>query len=303
MKIQIPELEKFDTNSVNVVRILLCELDFYMEKLSSDYNLNTINDINGYIITFTNKLLKSFWTLTLIIEEANDYVAANAITRVLVDNISIFRLIYGNKNSEELLFRHYLYILDGSSSRYKLLPEQITNNGKITKDEYNALSKQIRKTKDNERQNIEFILSELNKLHFRKSNNQAFEQIVEQKNWKYKTFHYYKNIKQNTYSWRELYDFLNLKGLSASYFSYLSNFVHGLSISNIILKEDNDNFEPINCIAIALLGQFRNCILSIFEDKIDDIRKDYIKSEQFKIYWSLVGQKYRDNIIQELKDM
>lgn len=89
MRINIPECQKMGVSNMGTLIIIICMLEYGIKRLYNKYQVNTINDIKGYTVTFAIKLIKSLRTLVVVIEEQKDYVVANAILRMLADNISI----------------------------------------------------------------------------------------------------------------------------------------------------------------------------------------------------------------------
>ena len=64
-----------------------------------------------------------------------------------------------------------------------------------------------------------------------------------------------------------MYDFISLNSCS-SFLSCLSEFVHGLSISNIAVDIDNTTFEPIYGTTSALLGRLHDFIEDYYHDEL-----------------------------------
>lgn len=301
MRINIPECQKMGVSNMGTLIIIICMLEYGVKRLYNKYQVNTINDIKGYTVTFAIKLIKSLRTLVVVIEEQKDYVVANAILRMLADNISIFKLIYGNSDYKELIFRHYLYILDGSSARFKELPEAIYYDGKITKEEFMLLEKQIKTTREAEQININYCMQILKNHPYSATENKVIDNIIQKSNWKYKSIDSLFKEK-NVYTWKELYSLLEMSQTGTSFFSYLSQYVHGLSISNIQLEEDNDDFEPIICTGVCLSGFLKETLFGIFQEDEEYMMEGYLTSPQGIEHWSNLGEQYRERLINIISD-
>lgn len=279
MRISVPEFECFDGSYIKSLKASTCLLDYEVERLSYRYSSNAIDNIKGYIVTFLSRLTKSLHTLIYIIEERKDYVVANSIIRMLADNVATLQLIYGSNDINELFFRHYLYVLDGCKTRFNVLPKSINKNEKITESEYNALKNQIEEARNNCKEAMDTIHNILKEHPYHKIHPEAFSRIEADKNWKYKELST-KEKKKNEYSWKDMYLLLDEKKSMASFFSYLSQYVHGLSISNIIIDNNIESFEPIIGIGIFLTGKIKLLTEQIFFDEKEYMKEGYLQSPQ-----------------------
>lgn len=303
MIIQIPEFKKIGENTTpsNILNISICLLEYKIDNLCKYHTINNIDDIDGFACQIAKKMVKSMRTLLAVCNRDKDYAVANSIIRMLADNMATFKLIYCQNEQNEKIYRHYLYILDGVSSRMKLLPETIQNDGKITKEEYTQLSKQIKDIRDSDLKAIEHCEQILNTHKYAIEYPEFHAQTMKYKNWKYKTLSYTKNSNQNKYSWSEFYQLIDDRPTIQSFISgHLSQFVHGLCISNLSLNETEEDFYPIISFGICISGLLLNELKILF-DNDDQIYADFLKSPEFLEMISNYSEEYiQENILNQL---
>jgi len=74
------------------------------------------------------------------------------------------------------------------------------------------------------------------------------------------------------YSWNEMYALLNLEKNVRDFFSTLSEFVHGLSTSNLCVEKEIETFEPVYGIATSLLGKLHNMLNDVYSNDMVAIK-------------------------------
>ncbi|MBQ8812336.1 MAG: hypothetical protein IJZ70_08505 [Bacteroidales bacterium] len=257
MKVNIPNLKALGDNisTTDALTMLICILEFKVHKLSIGKTDNAVDDIDIIAMQMTGKILKSMRTLILVCSIGRDYASACALLRIVVDNISVYNLIYANEDPIEKEYRHYLYVLDGICVRESQMKKDIEDRGNITKDDLEKLQNQYKDTRDADSSIKQFCIDKLNNHTYAKVYPDFHEQCISNNNWKFKDTNFKKDVRQNQYSWKDLYSNLNLEDDVVSFISlYLSQFVHGLILSNINLTGVEENFEPILSITTALLS-------------------------------------------------
>ena len=163
--------------------------------------------------------------------------------------------------------------MDGVNNRLNYLPNSVDYDNKISKSEYDALCKQIESSKNNCNETKKHCISEIHSLSLYHGQMYVIDKLIKSQNWKFKTFGSAK--KNNSYSWLEMYEKIKLQ-CKPTFFSYLSEFVHGLSISNIAVDIDNTTFEPIYGTTSALLGRLHDFIEDYYHDKLPLIKPKLI---------------------------
>ena len=274
---------------------------YYMntvERVCGLYNYAPVNFLKGYVAHFCYLRLVSFDTFIKVIENHHDYVSANCLLRMLGDHVAVFRLVYGEKDENQRWLRHCLYVIDGCEQGMKVLPTEPINKGCLPDDE---LEKQTQQTLLNiERRQI--MMNQaweiLDKLPLKQQDPEAFQKIVDDRNWKFKEFKKYKNIKENQYKWKELYELIG-KTEFYDLLSFLSQYAHGLSMSNLILNTHHRQLYdgPIGE-AVGLLDRMNEYAFEFFSEEQDYIMQGLQEPEMRDKILSCFVEPYR----QELED-
>ena len=291
MKISFPEVEKIEWSNEDNFIFAFSRLDYFTTELQKKYNSNNINDLLSYVLRIIKKMLDTWESIFLIYSHNRDYVSACTLCRNIIDNLVIIYHIYMDSNEDEKLFKHYLYILDGILCRHKDYPDykQLVNNGRISENEFAALIAQVKETDKSDMLAKEFIIQKL-KINPLYQDNQVISDIINNGNWKYKSLNIsYKKGKKNQYSWNVLYKKLNSNSSFSAYASYLSVFVHGLSISNI----DCDSlFESILGLSTINLNLTYSAIKEIYKEDIELYNIDFKQSETMKSFIYSTNSEY-----------
>lgn len=257
MKVIIPGLKAFGEHitTADTLRILVCLLEYKVSVLKVGKIENCADDIDEIGLQIVAKTLRSLRTLVKVCSSDQDYVSACALLRMITDNISVYKLIYTNEDSVEKEYRHYLYVLDGISMRESLMLNDIEDEGHISQDDLEKLQRQYKEIRQSDSSVKQFCIDILNRHLYAALYPDFHKQSLSSRNWKFKDKICVKEINRNKYSWQELYSGLNIKKDVVKFLSsFLSQFVHGLIVSNISVQETDDEFEPILSIAIALLS-------------------------------------------------
>lgn len=257
MKVIIPGLKAFGEHitTADTLRILVCLLEYKVSVLKVGKIENCADDIDEIGLQIVAKTLRSLRTLVKVCSSDQDYVSACALLRMITDNISVYKLIYTNEDSVEKEYRHYLYVLDGISMRESLMLNDIEDEGHISQKDLEKLQRQYKEIRQSDSSVKQLCIDILNRHSYAVLYPDFHKQSLSSRNWKFKDKICVKEINRNKYSWQELYSGLNIKKDVVKFLSsFLSQFVHGLIISNISVQETDDEFEPILSIAIALLS-------------------------------------------------
>jgi hypothetical protein len=91
----------------------------------------------------------------------------------------------------------------------------------------------------------------------------AFNKIVEDRNWKFKEFKDYKKNKNNQYQWKELYEQIDYCD-KYDLLSYMSQFAHGLSMSNLVINLNAQNCDSVIAEALGLLDRMYVYVMEFF---------------------------------------
>lgn len=245
------------------------EYSFYMfenlvGRVRALYPSVSVSDIKAYAAYYCYVRLVSFDTLKKVLIVLKDYVSANCILRMLGDCVANFRLIYREPDKDLLLLRHALYVIDGCERNLMVLPEEEINKGAVPDNELLEANKQIYLNRDHRQNMINEAQMILDDSPLRAQDKKAFDKIVKDRNWKFKKFEYHKKINDNRYRFAELYDMIGC----CKYFdllSYISQYAHGLSMSNLVLNVDERNIDGVMSEAVGLIDTLYEYAYEFFE--------------------------------------
>lgn len=273
MKIPIPEVEERFDSIEDALEYFIRLSSVIVGKAREICPKPTVNDIPAYALAFIQKVLQQASTLVKVAREREDYNTVCALVRMQADNIAAINLIYNADDDEEKVLRHLLYVMDGVSARYDMLAgTTMSYDGKIPRETYDALYKQVQGAIGNAAHCLAFCESEIKKRPVYATHPSEVEALIKNRNWKYKEI----TSPKLAYKWKDLYESLDIKR-GMDMFPYLSQYVHGLSISNIILNDPDDFDAPLSFEA-CLLGWLLNYLRKMYEPHIgeytwEDIRK------------------------------
>lgn len=268
-KISIPALDERGLSYEDFFKVLITLIKYELKYLGEKHNSTSIDDIDSYILCNVKKIYKTANTLYAVIKIEKDYTTANAILRMLADSLASLYLIYQDRQ-DLLELRHYLYIIDGIKSRLRQFPMDMKYDGKIKRDDYDSLYAQVTSSKRNYEDAYSHCVEKLHSGQFYKGYAAIIDKLIECGNWKFKNLSAF-NMSNNKYSWSELYRRLT-PFTNNDNFSFLSEYVHGLSTCNLSFEIDNAVFEPLYGIATSLLGLLLNFINTQFEKEQNVIR-------------------------------
>lgn len=266
MKVLIPEVAERFGSIENAICSVIRYCNVIIEKAKKVCPSTSVNDVPGYALEICRKTLVQATTLVKVAREKEDYNTACSLVRILADNVSILRLIYSAEDVEEKILRHLLYVMDGVSLRYKYLKDRPkAYDGKIPKETYDKLCYQVNKAKDNAYGCIDFCTNAIKARPDYSGNQQSYDKLIKYQNWKFKSID--KPKPADAYSWKEMYEKLDIND-AGDMFSYFSQYVHGLSISNIVL-DDKDDFEITLTFAFSLVAWIFDFLRKEYEPYIE----------------------------------
>lgn len=263
VRITIPEFEEAGLSYEETFRIMLITLKHKLHYLKEIHPSESIDDIRAYPLLIIKRIVKTTCTLHSVIERDKDYVVANMIIRSLADYISSFILIYDEEDQNQKILRHYLYIMDGFKVRIKYLSNNLVNDGRISESEHTALLRQITEAKSSYEAAYNLSINEIKAIPAYKGRMAVIDALIESTNWKFKTL----GSSKNFYNWDAMHELLGFSKIP-HFFSSLSDSVHGLSTSNLIIEDNPATFEPIYGISISLLGKLNEVLDVIFKEEM-----------------------------------
>lgn len=123
----------------------------------------------------------------------------------------------------------------------------------------------------------------------------AFDKIVEDRNWKFKEFKVYKKIGNNQYQWRELYELIDCcKGFDL--FSYISQYAHGLSMSNLVIELDEQNIDGVVGEALGLIMRLHKYTMAFYPEEQRYILEGLLEPDMRDKILACYDDKHRPDI-------
>lgn len=274
MRIPIPEMDKRYDSVEDALDHTIRICTVIVDKAKFVWPIPSVSDIPGYILQICRKILTQFSTLVIVSRQRNDYNSVCSLVRVLADSIATLNLIYCCDDDEERIIRHLLYVLDGVSERDKLLNERYPEyDGRISREVFDILCAQYQEAKENAQGCIKYCIDTIKKSPYYPTHQPEIDVLIQKRNWKFKTISEPKP--RDGYSWKDLYQMLKIN-MADEMFPYLSQYIHGLSISNILLN-DKDDFDAPLSFAFCLLGWLFDFLRRVYEPHIGEYTKSDIQ--------------------------
>lgn len=262
MRIDIPEFNGRKETPEFLIDMLLGQLNITVTALSQGHNLTSLSDGTGMFLNMGKRFLNISDSFDTIVKRGKDIISAYSLIRIMADYLSTMYLIFGTKDENECLFRYILYHRDGFVKRQKELGYDITNDGRLSQQQFNQLIEQMKAAKENAAQGI----SECDKLlanhPYKKINQLLFDKLVARNQWKYKKFDVH-TTSIEYYKWEDMYSLIDERNSIQSFISYLSQYVRGLS-NSLILTCTSDDLYSIQCFGMDLLDKYRSLLEYVY---------------------------------------
>ena len=105
-----------------IFQFYLAMMNSFVQYLSERYpNSHSMEDTKHYQTNIIEKIVRMFYSLELLTKDTLDEVSARCVLRGILDSVTTYCFIYQRTDKEDVLFRHYLYALDGWVVYYKIL--------------------------------------------------------------------------------------------------------------------------------------------------------------------------------------
>jgi len=278
-------MDKTDFNKLHKETELLFHLSiielkkvvFYLELNESD---NSLLSKKYGILKYIKKIIPNFDIISDI-SELKSVQALLTLQRMIVDNYSIIYLLTSFSSKNEQLLRYYLFLLDGTKSRPKII-EKFSSKSKVNfpKSLVNK-AKKIQISDNNATLKLYEIIKEKN------LNSLVNESIINNSNWKFKCSKEKKG--KNYYSWTELYKISRIPENQAEMFqNYHSTYVHGLGISLFLNEEDNPLPFVISTLDICsvIISLILKILTNEYPDEIKSIKISENMIEFMNVSWN-----------------
>ena len=308
MRITIPECKEVfgeDGDNNRTFLYVQIQLMIMIRGLHAQYHHLGIGNPDYAETAIIDDAVRGLTSLYTLADLRQDYNSCAVLLRSLVDKIAVLKLIYANENDCDRAFRHLVYCLDGLEERENMLVDRIVKDEHITDEEFQELDAQMEQARVNTRDAISYIVDEIHNHQYFSDNPDWVDAVIRKKKvWQYREkFQFDRNgSKVPSYSWKEMYKLIdNRDGIASFYSVYLSQFVHGLSLSSLLFHEDEDNFESLLSAGICLQG----CILEEVKRRYNGMEslKSNITMADFNAVFSLLRKERQDKIIAGIKSI
>lgn len=256
-----------------IFKFYLTSLDFFSEYLSQKYMESSSENTDHYRTIIIQKIVRMFHTLEILTNENQDEVSARCVLRGILDSVATYAFIYQGDDENEVMFRHYLYALDGFKTYKKNVVDGIVEKGDEGQQSENVCKETI------------LQLEEKLMLHpYSKLDDVNVENIIQKSNWKYESLQNPKKVE-----FKVMYERLGFNDYYVNYCqSFLSQYAHGLFLSNVYLN-DSARMTVVLYESIPLADKFIQTIHKTFHDKgmithflCSEKVQDFINSKEFK---------------------
>lgn len=273
---------------------------FYMymntvKRITSLYRYASVNELKGYVAHFCYLRLRSFDTFIKVVLEHKDYVSADCLLRMLGDCVAVFRLIYMEPDKDLLIMRHCLYVIDGCERNLEVLPEKNVNEDCLSEEELAASNKSTQINRAHRQRMIREAQEMLEASPLKQINKAVFDKIVEDRNWKFKEFKDYKKKGSNQYKWRELYELIDCCK-DFDILSYISQYAHGLSMSNLVIELDEQNIDGIISEAVGLIKRLHKYTMAFYPEEQRYILEGLLEPDMRDKILACYDDKHRPDI-------
>ena len=247
-----------------VFQFYLAMMDFFGKYLSEKHpNSSSLEDTKYYQTRIIERIVQMFRSLELLTKDTLDEVSARCVLRGILDSVTTYSFIYQRSDKEEILFRHYLFALDGwREFKKSVIPISEENEYKDKEDFVcNYVINQIEeKLKNHTYYTQESVTANL---------------LIQNSNWKYESLQNPRSLKYG-----EMYSAVGFNEKYIEYFKgYLSQFVHGLCLSNKPAVDSEQMRRVLHeCIPIA--DKFIQSINQTFHDK--EMMINFVSSDIFQ---------------------
>lgn len=262
--------------NLTIFKFYLTLMDFFSEYLSRKYTESSLENTDHYRTVIIQKIVHMFHTLEMLINESQDGVSVRCVLRGILDNVATYCFIYQRDDENEIMFRHYLYALDG----YKTYKQHVVNGIMLKEDDrlhYESSCKEI----------IKQLEYKLLSHPYSTLGNENVEKIIQAANWKYESLQ-----KPIPLKYGMIYKQIGFNDNMAHYYQhYLPQFAHGLCLSNFPAN-DIEQIKGVLYESIPLADKFIQAIHQTFHDR--EIITNFLCSEKVQEFINSMDFRHED---------
>ena len=216
---------------------------------------------------FIKKLLPSFDILYQV-SSLNSIASVLTLNRMIIDHYAVFYLLTSFSTEQERNLRYYLYLIDGIKTRSNVLRDFIS---KVSTNTYDKAYQNINSVLQIDSKSISDLQTYINTNNV---DSYITERIIQQNNWKFVDRSSYKKVRDNSYSWIQLYKLARIpEKYSNAFQKHYSSYVHGLGIT--LMNNSEEDHLPLVCSALSLTAIILSLIIKIlleeYSDKLNNV--------------------------------
>lgn len=249
-----------------IFRFYLAMMDSFKEFLSEEYpQSDSIEDTKHYQTIIIGKIVRIFHSLESLTKDTLDEVSARCLLRGILDSVTTYSFIYQRTDVNDMLFRHYLYALDGWRV-YKKSVITISEDNEYKYKEDFACDFVIKQIEEKLRSHTYYC-----------KDKTTAECLIQNANWKYESLQTPRSLRYG-----EMYSIIGFNDNAIEYFQgFLSQFVHGLCLSNRFV-DDSEQMKKILYESIPIAARFIQAIIQTFNN--NEIMSYFLASDSIHIF-------------------
>ena len=200
-----------------IFNFYLIMMESLSEYLSQKYPDSSIDNPDHYKTIIIQKIVRMFRTLEKLTKESRDEVSTRCVLRGILDSVTTYCFIYQREDQSDMLFRHYLYALDGFTTYQKAIVDGILEEGK-NKSLFEYSCHVV----------ITQLKQKLSTHPYNDLDNKTVATIIKNNNWKYGSL-----VRPKSLTFHRMYKYVLTDVKLVNYYQdILSQYTHGLCLSN-----------------------------------------------------------------------
>ena len=200
-----------------IFNFYLAMIESFSEYLNQKYPEGSLDNPDHYKTIIIQKIVQMFHTLNTLAKESKDEVSARCVLRGILDSVTTYCFIYQRDDINDMMFRHYLYEIDGVTTYKTAIVDGILEEG-INKPIFEYSCNEV----------IKQLKQQLYSHPYMNLKNRNIEIIIQNNNWKYESIENPRSL-----SFQKMYKQIMKDTKLVNYYQgILSQYTHGLCLSN-----------------------------------------------------------------------
>ena len=157
--------------------------------------------------------------------------------------------------------------------------------GSISDSEHISIMRESENTVNECRSLLKLCTDVIRRLSVYRQHKSEIDILIQNRNWRYLSLSRPK-IKQH---WADMYLRIDNREIVKGMFSFLSQYAHGLSVSNLTMESDMETFYPLYSYGIVLMGRVREIIENDFNMTRYELLDGFMQSDFFEGYFGSIS--------------